>query len=239
MKPVRLLASFLVLGIALISAFLIIKNTASKTGDENLAKTSNAPKEIPSFQSLTKKLNLPTDTNSPDTTKNLYVDNEANLTQILSNKAFESLLRENKINNFPNLSIEDITSLISEESLKTIQNFNFSPIITQADIKIDNSISNKDYFYKLKNLSDELFDSNESFNYEGLVNDLKSLSVPKKLSEIHIQLLTLIITEKNMLKAIDNREVDPIKASLAVEKLPKILEEVKILAAVMDKNYSE
>ena len=230
MRAAKILASFLVIGIASsISYFLVTE----KPQIERIEGSKDRRIEEPSFEPLSYNLNLPKAgiLNLNSTNENSSISTQANLTDFLAKKGAESILKNYDGTRIPNpdaKKLAELSILFDDETAKLENSFNFGPIVDKNELNISESTQSsvtKKYLEGISSITDNFF---IDYDFENVISKLKKLETPINLASFHQELISLLITERNLFQAIKNYDQDPIKATLATKQLPDILKKVEI-----------
>jgi len=62
-----------------------------------------------------------------------------------------------------------------------------------------------------------------AMNYDAFISQFKKIPVPQEARALHKEFLTAILRTKNIIHAIRNYDEDPLKATIAIEALPRSL----------------
>lgn len=252
MQSSRIGAIFVILTMASVISFLIIKNTVNieqvGSGVANNNEKENNGAKKPTFEPLAPALNS-LNSGANNNGEAIKAEDTSNLTNYFTKKISEQILLENKsgpriIDGKYKLQPIPPTEIITLLKKTDSQKVSFKPIIADKDIVIGESETSRD----IKNYTDtvieatkrnflglsvahayELEDPSWASNIESVVNayhtlaqEFEKISVPRKVKELHKEWLALIIAQKNIFTAIADYQNDPLKAVRAVNELVNV-----------------
>lgn len=254
MKAVRTMASFAILGSGLFLGYFIVKNSINVNNASAPVSVGNAPVETadraPAFEpidNLIAKSARPA--NGGDATARA---GSMNLTATLAQRAFESLAKNQQGGKLRMPDEGELNQLLNDKNLDPAKDFNFGPTITDKDIiisKDSSGLAPENYVNIFNNLVDKYFRNIDALDalkvssleeikqgdaiigrYDQFISDFKNTAVPLAMATFHKRVLTLAMTERNVLDALRNYQNDPIKASVAIKTLPAVLKDFATLA---------
>ncbi len=168
---------------------------------------------------------------------------EESLTQELSEKIGGDLLTRNP-EELANLNPQELVNQYIADGVSNFDYNGLKPVIADNQIKIINNSSSeliKEYLQKFDKITQNYFGSvagkitpeikPENLSllgeaYGKSIADLYQLAVPKNLSDIHKQTISILSAQYTAFKAVQNYQDDPLKALLSFQAITKLNEEL-------------
>jgi len=233
--------SLIILGIAVLISFLIIRSSSHsspKITIDNPKPITNSVAQAFSLEQNNQKLTADV--------KNLEIKDDENMTLKVAQELSQKILEMNADNDLSSGQLQVPNEELFSNEVMQKYKMDFLNGITPAtlfDLKIikDNPpVSSLQYFYDVYNviyenrITDDIvqeaianFVDTENADYmkdlvtrfDKAINDWKQISVPSSYADLHLQLINLMILKRTMLAAFYNSAADPIRAMVSSQLL--------------------
>lgn len=183
-----------------------------------------------------------------------------NLTQKFADNLAKGFVDSNPlgIQDGQEISVPDSQTLLDQIAVEQNKDIDNSLFVTQKDLKIssDNSQENiYDYYTNYQEVinkysgkislvdSFEMFANTNNSEYfkqpliytEGIIKDLKNITVPSDFSQLHLDTINLFVMNQNVLESLVNINNDPLRAASA----SMVIEEIIKKSVTLTNNFAD